>query len=98
MPAEFVHLHVHTQYSFLDGAVRIDALARRTKELGMRAVAMTDHGNMFGALQLHKYCGKSGVMPIIGCEVNVARPVAGREAKRLPIDHLVLLARNNQGY
>jgi DNA polymerase III subunit alpha len=98
MSAEFVHLHVHTQYSFLDGAVRIDALAQRAKELGMHAVAITDHGNMFGALQLHKYCGKAGVMPILGCEVNVARPVPGRDVRHLPIDHLVLLARNLQGY
>ncbi len=98
MAAEFVHLHVHTQYSFLDGAVRIGGLARRAKEAGMCAVAITDHGNMFGALQLHKYCGKSGLMPIIGCEINVARAVQGRESKHLPIDHLVLLARNNQGY
>jgi len=98
MPAEFVHLHVHTQYSFLDGAIRIGQLADRAKELGMRAVAMTDHGNMFGALQLYKTCKKRGITPILGSEVNVARAQEGREKRRMPVDHLVLLARNEQGY
>ena len=98
MAAEFVHLHVHTQYSFLDGALRIEQIAKRAKELGMRAVAMTDHGNMFGALQLYKTCKKVGVRPILGCEVNVARPLEGRERRRMPVDHLVLLARSEEGY
>jgi DNA polymerase III subunit alpha len=98
MPAEFVHLHVHTQYSFLDGALRIDLLAKKTKELDMRAVAITDHGNMFGALQLHKQCRKLGILPILGCEVNVARVLEGRDPRRAPLDHLVLLARSAEGY
>src|SRR6266851_5683039 len=98
MAAEFVHLHVHTQYSFLDGALRIGQLARRAEEFGMRAVAMTDHGNMFGALQLYKACRERGIVPILGCEVNVARREEGRERKRTPVDHLVLLARNEEGY
>src|SRR5258706_13622074 len=98
MAAEFVHLHVHTQYSFLDGAIRIGQLADRAKQLGMRAVAMTDHGNMFGALQLYKACRERGVLPILGCEINVARPVEGREKRRTPVDHLVLLAKSEEGY
>jgi DNA polymerase-3 subunit alpha len=98
MSAEFVHLHVHTQYSFLDGAIRIGQLADRAKELGMRAVAMTDHGNMFGALQLYKACKERGIVPVLGCEINVARAVEGRDKKRMPVDHLVLLARDEEGY
>jgi DNA polymerase III subunit alpha len=98
MAAEFVHLHVHTQYSFLDGALRLEQIAERAKELGMPAVAMTDHGNMFGALQLEKICKKVGVRPILGCEVNVARALDARERRRVPVDHLVLLARSEEGY
>src|SRR5689334_23972546 len=96
--AEFVHLHVHTQYSFLDGAVRIGPLVTRAKELGMRAVAMTDNANMFGALQLYKACKERELVPILGCEVNVARLQDVRERRRTPVDHLVLLARNAEGY
>jgi DNA polymerase-3 subunit alpha len=96
--AEFVHLHVHTQYSFLDGALKIGQVAARAKELGMPAVAMTDHGNMFGALQHYKACKDVGIVPILGCEVNVARPEEGRERRRMPVDHLVLLAKNEEGY
>ncbi|HKQ68549.1 MAG TPA: DNA polymerase III subunit alpha [Polyangiaceae bacterium] len=98
MVAEFVHLHVHTQYSFLDGALRIGQIAERAKELGMRGVAMTDHGNMFGALQLYKACRERGITPILGCEINVARPQEGRERRRTPVDHLVLLAKDEAGY
>src|SRR5882757_496346 len=96
--AEFVHLHVHTQYSFLDGAIRIGQLADHAKELGMRAVAMTDHGNMFGALQHYKACKERGILPILGCEINVARREEGREKRRTPVDHLVLLAKDEAGY
>src|SRR6478672_7834866 len=98
MAAEFVHLHVHTQYSFLDGGRKIGQNAGRAKELGMRAVAMTDHGNMFGALQLYKACRDIGIVPVLGCEVNLARPEEGRERRRTPVDHLVLLARTEEGY
>jgi DNA polymerase-3 subunit alpha len=92
MPAEFVHLHVHSQYSFLTGAVKLSAIAERAKEHGMRAIALTDHGNMFGALRHYNACRAAGVQPIVGCEVNVVRP--GSAA----VDHLVLLAATNQGY
>jgi len=99
--AEFVHLHVHSQYSLLDGALKIKDLASKTKALGMRAVALTDHGNMFGSVQLYKACKEVGVGAILGCEVNVARHRAREGASKSedpPVDHLVLLASNAEGY
>ncbi|MFO0551696.1 MAG: DNA polymerase III subunit alpha [Polyangiaceae bacterium] len=108
MSAEFVHLHVHSQYSLLDGAIRIKELVSRTKSLGMGAVALTDHGNMFGIIQLHLACKEQGVKPIFGCEINVARDrderappskaAANMGGEDLPVDHLVLLAGSEQGY
>ena len=68
----FAHLHVHTEYSLLDGASRIKDLVRRTKELGMDAVAMTDHGVMYGAVAFYKEAKAQGIHPIIGCEVYLA--------------------------
>ena len=99
MSAEFVHLHVHSQYSLLDGALRVKDLASRAKNQGMRAVALTDHGNMFGAIQHYKACQGVGVQPILGCEVNVARSwsTAGARPGDEAVDHLVLLAASNEG-
>ncbi|NNF99848.1 MAG: DNA polymerase III subunit alpha [Desulfobacteraceae bacterium] len=98
--ANFVHLHVHTQYSLLDGAIRIDPLLKRAKEYGMEAVAITDHGTMFGVVELHEKAKKSGIRPIIGCETYLApRTLSDRtpeDAKGLR--HLVLLAENQEGY
>ena len=68
----FVHLHVHSEYSLLDGACRTDRLPSRAKELGQTAVALTDHGVMYGAVAFFKACEAAGVKPIIGCEVYVA--------------------------
>jgi DNA polymerase III subunit alpha len=98
--AEFVHLHVHSQYSLLDGALKIKDLVARTKALGMRAVALTDHGNMFGAIQLYKTCKDKDVQAILGCEVNVARRREDRGglSRDDAVDHLVLLAENEAGY
>jgi DNA polymerase-3 subunit alpha len=98
--AEFVHLHVHSQYSLLDGALRIKDLVGRTKSLGMRAVALTDHANMFGAIQLYKTCKEQGVGAILGCEVNVVRRPKGSSSPGTdePADHLVLLASSLEGY
>jgi DNA polymerase-3 subunit alpha len=90
---EFVHLHVHTQYSFLVSTVKVGALAARSQELGMRGVAITDHANMFGAVRHYNACKKAGITPILGCELNVARD-DGRGA----VDHLVLLAASKDGY
>jgi DNA polymerase-3 subunit alpha len=96
----FVHLHLHTEYSLLDGANRIPALAARLKELGQSACAITDHGVMYGAVDFYRACKKEGIKPIIGCEVYVA--ARGRADKDFRLDsersHLVLLCKNEQGY
>ena len=70
--SNFVHLHIHSEYSLLDGANRIKDLPKRAKELGMDAIAITDHGVMYGVIDFYKECKKQGVKPIIGCEVYVA--------------------------
>lgn len=97
----FVHLHVHTDYSFLDGMCRLDRLIAATQQLNMPAVAITDHGNMCGAIRFYNMCHKAGIKPIIGSEVYVApgsrlsrNPGDGQEGNR----HLVLLARDTEGY
>ena len=76
----FVHLHVHTEYSLLDGACRIDGMMDRVKELGQSAIAITDHGVMYGCIDFYKAAKASGVKPIIGCEVYVARSDIFRRA------------------
>ena len=97
----FVHLHTHTEYSLLDGASRIDALFQRAAEEGMPALAMTDHGAMFGALNFYEAGVKSGVKPILGVEAYVA---PGSRFDRTPGEdaekyrHLTILARNETGY
>ena len=96
---EFVHLHLHSHFSLLDGANKIDTLARRAAELKMPAIALTDHGNLFGAVQFHDIMHEHGVKPIIGCEVYVARK--GRKDRTGRSDqsnHLVLLASSDEGY
>ena len=96
----FVHLHVHTEYSLLDGACRIDKVAKRARSLGQTAIAVTDHGVMYGAVAFYKACQKEGVKPIIGCEVYVAP--RSRFDKEHGIDnnysHLILLCKNETGY
>ena len=98
----FVHLHVHTEYSLLDGFCRIDGLARRVRELGQSAVAITDHGVMYGAIDFYRACKREGIKPIIGCEVYVTPPGRSRFDKIYELDaesrHLVLLCRNEEGY
>ncbi|MFY9401906.1 MAG: PHP domain-containing protein, partial [Candidatus Omnitrophota bacterium] len=98
--AIFSHLHVHTQYSILDGASSIPLLVDRVKSLGMEAVAITDHGNMFGVKEFHNAASRKGIKPIIGCEVYVARrsisETPGKEDRSG--DHLILLAKNLKGY
>ena len=93
--AGFVHLHVHSEYSILDGACRIPALAARAAELEMPAVALTDHGSLAGAVELVRETGKHGVKPLIGCEVYVADD---RRQQKKGYAHLTLLAENNDGY
>ncbi|NLN65996.1 MAG: DNA polymerase III subunit alpha [Clostridiaceae bacterium] len=96
----FVHLHVHTEYSLLDGAARIAPLVERVKEKGMDAIAITDHGAMYGVVDFYKACKKAGIKPILGCEVYTAARSRFDKDARLDSDqgHLVLLARNNEGY
>ena len=98
----FVHLHVHTEYSLLDGFCKISGLARRVKELGQTAVAVTDHGVMYGAIDFYRACKAEGVKPIIGCEVYVTPQDRTRFDRVHELDaesrHLVLLCRNEEGY
>src|SRR5215213_10126495 len=99
----FVHLHLHTDFSLLDGAIQIKPLARRTAELGMEACAMTDHGNMFGAISFYNQMKTQGVKPIIGCETYITRGSrkdrAGAAAPGEKANfHLILLAKNLAGY
>ncbi len=96
----FTHLHLHTEYSLLDGACRIDQLVQRVKELGQSAVAITDHGVMYGVIDFYRACKAAGVKPIIGCEVYVAPRTRFDRVHELDgsARHLVLLCRNEQGY
>ncbi len=96
----FTHLHVHTEYSLLDGAARIKDLIAGTKELGMDAVAITDHGAMFGVIEFYKEAKKQGIKPIIGCEVyTAARTMLDKDVEKDKRQgHLVLLAKNETGY
>ena len=98
----FVHLHLHTEFSLLDGACRINKLVKRVKELGQEAVAITDHGVMYGVIDFYKACKAEGIKPIIGCEVYVAPRGRTRFQKVHEFDsnfsHLVLLCRNEEGY
>lgn len=96
---KFTHLHVHTEYSLLDGSIKIKQIMDRVKELGMDSVAITDHGSMFGVIQFYKEARKKGIKPIIGAEVYVAiDKYTDREAKDKSQYHLVLLAETNEGY
>ncbi len=97
---DFVHLHVHSQYSLLDGACRIDRLIDRCIELGQKAVAITDHGVMYGAIDFYKKATAKGIKPIIGCEVYVAPRTRFDKVHRVDNSphHLVLLCKNNKGY
>ena len=96
----FTHLHLHTQYSLLDGAAKIDEVIKRAKEDKMTSVAITDHGVMYGAIDFYLKAKEEGIKPVIGCEVYTA--ATKRSNKVYGIDnkfgHLVLLAKNNVGY
>ena len=100
--ANFVHLHTHSDYSTLDGAQKIKTIVEKAKEMGLPAVAVTDHGNMFGAIELANEAKKADIKPIFGCEVYISR---GSHLDRINIKdeegkyfHLVLLAMNETGY
>ena len=95
----FTHLHVHTEYSLLDGSAKIKDLLKKTKELGMSALAITDHGVMYGAVDFYKAALEIGIKPIIGCEVYLApRSRFDKEKQDARYNHLVLLAKNQEGY
>jgi DNA polymerase III subunit alpha len=99
---QFVHLHLHTDYSLLDGAIQIKPLANRLEELGMPACAMTDHGNMYGAISFYNAMKYKGVKPIIGCETYITKGSRREKAASAPGEkanyHLILLAQNYEGY
>ncbi len=97
---EFTHLHVHTEYSLLDGCCRIKKLIDKTAELGQKSIAITDHGVMYGCIDFYKYAKEKGIKPIIGCEVYVAPKSRFEKVKgpNTPYSHLVLLCKNNVGY
>src|SRR6185436_13302133 len=103
--SSFVHLHLHTEYSLLDGASRPEQLAKIVAQLGMPACAITDHGNMFGAVEFYGAMKKEGVKPIIGCEMYVAygsrhdkAGVEDQQADAGSNNHLIVLASNDAGY
>ena len=98
---EFVHLHNHTDYSLLDGAMKIDDMVAKAKSLGMTSIAITDHGNMFGALNFYEKCKDNGIKPIVGCEFYMAegsRKVKSGTEFGNKYYHLILLAKDNTGY
>jgi len=95
----FTHLHVHTEYSLLDGLCHIRQVIGKAKELGMSSLAITDHGNMYGIIEFYTAAKEAGIKPIIGCEVYVAQTSRqNRNASDKDSYHLILLAKNQQGY
>ena len=96
-PPEAVHLHVHSEYSLLDGACKIDSLAERAAAFGQPALGLTDHGVMNGAVELYKACGKHGIKPILGLEAYFCDDV-NTEAVKFERNHLTLLAHDGDGF
>ena len=95
----FIHLHNHTEYSLLDGAARINDLVERAAAYGMPALAITDHGVMYGAISFYQKCKQEGIKPIIGCEVYICNDRKSRSGRKGDSAcHLILLAKNQQGY
>ncbi len=96
--AEFAHLHVHTEYSLLDGASRIDTLLDACKSMGMDQIAITDHGVMYGVVDFYVKAKARGINPVIGCEMYVAADMEQKTAQAREYSHLILLAENMEGY
>ena len=97
---DFVHLHVHTEYSLLDGACRIKELVKAAHDLGMQSIAITDHGVMYGVIDFYEECKREGVKPILGCEVYTSARTRFDKVSSIDSNygHLLLLAKNNVGY
>ena len=95
----FVHLHLHSEYSLLDGAARINNAVSKAREMEMPALAITDHGAMYGVVDFYKACKKAGIKPVLGCEVYVAPRSMSQRTPKLDdnLYHLVLLAENQEG-
>ncbi|MCK5406001.1 MAG: PHP domain-containing protein, partial [Candidatus Krumholzibacteria bacterium] len=102
MSCNFVHLHAHSEYSLLDGSIKVERLVNRAKELGMPAVALTDHGNMFGMIHFYRAARKAKIKPILGIEAYITRRSrhdrSRKKGELSQTDHLILLARNVEGY
>ncbi len=98
MIGDFIHLHVHTQFSLLDGACHLDRLVKKTYQLHMPALAITDHGNLFGAIKFYQMCKETKIKPIIGCEFYLAKESRFKKEKEEANFHLVLLAKDKEGY
>ena len=99
MEKNFTHLHLHTQFSLLDGFCKIDELMVKLKELGMKSVAITDHGNMSGVVAFYKKAKENGIKSILGCEIYVTKySYTDRNPDEKPLYHLILLAKNDVGY
>src|SRR6202042_2308051 len=98
MSLDCAHLHVHSEYSLLDGACKIEALAARAAEFGQPALGLTDHGVMNGAVELHKACAKHGVKPIVGCEIYLVDDHTASGPGKVERNHLTLLAADDAGY
>lgn len=98
MTTEFSHLHVHTQYSLLDGQSRIDRLVKRAKKLGMNSLAVTDHGAMYGVMEFYDTCRKNDVKPILGVEGYIVDDISERSGRMGDYNHLLLLAESYEGY
>jgi len=95
--AEFTHLHLHSQYSLLDGAIRLGDLFKTVKQMGMESVALTDHGNMYGMVDFYKKAKDAGVKPIFGCETYISATDRHDKTERKNY-HLILLAKDKEGY
>ncbi len=96
--ADFVHLHVHSEYSLLDGAAKIKDLVKRAKELGFKALALTDHGNLFGSVEFYKTATEEGVKPILGMEAYIVDDRRKKDKKNKDYNHITLLAADNEGW
>ena len=94
----FTHLHVHTEYSLLDGACRIEKLLDKAQEMGQKSVAITDHGVMYGAIDFYNACLEEGITPIIGCEVYICPDRFEKHGAAREYSHMILLCENQTGY